>query len=110
MADLCASVRHAIVGVLLRKTEHAVEAAAVTRVALSGGVAANSALREGMTRLCHSKGWVLHLPAPELATDNAAMMAFAAVHHLAAGETSSISREISPQWQVGKKQEGEKVG
>lgn len=101
MADLCASVRHAIVGVLLRKTEHAVGAAGVSRVALSGGVAANSALRRGMTDLCRAKGWELHLPAPELATDNAAMMAFAAAHHLAAGETTPVSREISPQWQVG---------
>jgi N6-L-threonylcarbamoyladenine synthase len=99
-------VRHAIVGVLLRKTEHAVEAAGVKCVALSGGVAANRALREGMTRLCQTRGWALHLPAPELATDNAAMMAFAAVHHLAAGERSPIAREISPQWQVGNGKEG----
>jgi len=101
MADLCASVRQAIVGVLLRKTEHAVEASGLKRVALSGGVAANRALRKGMTDLCGSKGWELHLPAPELATDNAAMMAFAAMQHLAAGESSAVSHEISPQWQVG---------
>ena len=103
MADLCASVRHAIVGVLLRKTEHAVEKAGVSRVALSGGVAANRALREGITNLCTAKGWEIHLPAPELATDNAAMMAFAAMHHLRAGASSQISQEITPQWQVGKK-------
>lgn len=101
MADICSSVRQAIVGVLLRKTEHAVEASGLQRVALSGGVAANQALRNGMTDLCRSKGWELHLPAPELATDNAAMMAFAAMHHLAAGEASAVSHEISPQWQVG---------
>ena len=103
MADLCASVRHAIVGVLLRKTEHAVEKAGVSRVALSGGVAANRALREGITNLCTAKGWEIHLPSPDLATDNAAMMAFAAMHHLRAGASSQISQEITPQWQVGKK-------
>ena len=103
MADLCASVRHAIVGVLLRKTEHAVEKAGLSRVALSGGVAANRALRQGITDLCQAKGWELHLPAPELATDNAAMMAFAAMHHLRAGASSPIGHEITPQWQVGKK-------
>lgn len=101
MADLCASVRHAIVGVLLRKTELAMEKTGVSCVALSGGVAANRALREGITDLCRAKGWELHLPAPELATDNAAMMAFAAMHHLKAGETSPVSHEITPQWQVG---------
>jgi N6-L-threonylcarbamoyladenine synthase len=103
MADLCASIRAAIVGVLLLKTERAVEDSGLKRVSLSGGVAANRALREGMTALCAAKGWKLHLPAPGLATDNAAMMAFAAMHHLAAGEASSVSCEISPQWQVGKR-------
>jgi N6-L-threonylcarbamoyladenine synthase len=100
MADLCASVRHAIVGVLLEKTERAVESKGVDQVAVSGGVAANSALRRGLQDLCLARGWALHLPAPELATDNAAMMAFAALHHLSAGESSTVSREISPQWQL----------
>ena len=102
MADLCASVRHAIVGVLLKKTARAVEISELDRVAVSGGVAANSALREGLQKLCASKGWELHLPSPELATDNAAMMAFAAMHHLRTGKHSSVGLEISPQWQVGK--------
>jgi len=101
MADLCASVRHAIVGVLLEKTERAVESKGLTQVAVSGGVAANTALRQGLHHLCSAKGWTLHLPSPELATDNAAMMAFAALHHLSAGESSLISHEITPQWQVG---------
>jgi N6-L-threonylcarbamoyladenine synthase len=101
MADLCASIRAAIVGVLLLKTERAVDDSGLKRVALSGGVAANRALREGMTALCTAKGWELHLPAPGLATDNAAMMAFAAMHHLRSGARSTIAHEITPQWQVG---------
>ena len=100
MADLCASVRHAIVGVLLEKTTRAVESKGLTEVAVSGGVAANTALRQGLLDLCSAKGWKLHLPSSELATDNAAMMAFAALHHLSAGESSSVSQEITPQWQV----------
>lgn len=102
MADLCASIRAAIVGVLLLKTERAVQASGLKHVALSGGVAANRALRQGMECLCTAKGWELHLPAPALATDNAAMMAYAAMHHLGAGERSPVDREITPQWQVGK--------
>ena len=105
MSDLCASVRHAIVGVLLEKTSRAVEALGLSRVAVSGGVAANNALREGLGELCRTKGWELYLPAPELSTDNAAMMAFAAVHHLIAGEQSPIWTEISPQWHVGEVRE-----
>jgi len=71
-------------------------------VAVSGGVSANKALRTGLQELCRTKGWTLHLPAPELSTDNAAMIAFAAIHHLKVGESSPIGLEISPQWGVGK--------
>jgi len=102
MADLCASIRAAIVGVLLLKTERAIEESRLRRVALSGGVAANSALREGVTALCTAKGWELHLPSPGLATDNASMMAFVAMHHLRTGASSPIAHEITPQWQVDK--------
>jgi N6-L-threonylcarbamoyladenine synthase len=101
MADLCASVRHAIVEVLIQKTCRAVEASGLTEVAISGGVSANKALRSGLQQLCRSKGWKLHLPAPELSTDNAAMMAFAAIHHLKSGESSPLSLEIEPQWGMG---------
>ena len=102
MADLCASIRHAIVDVLIQKTARAVERSGLDEVAISGGVSANRALRSGLQELCQSKGWRLHLPAPELSTDNAAMMAFAAIHHLKAGESSPVGKEIEPQWSVGK--------
>lgn len=107
MADLCASVRKAIVGVLLRKTERAVEESGLSRIAVSGGVAANSALRKGLAYLCQARGWDLHLPAGELTTDNAAMIAFAAFHRFARNERSGLDREISPQWQVGVPVKGE---
>lgn len=100
IADLCASVRQAIVGVLLRKTERAVVESGMERIAVSGGVAANSALRKGLSELCRARGWELHLPPRELTADNAAMIAFAAFHRLAGNEQSALDREISPQWQV----------
>ena len=100
MADLCASVRHAIVDVLIQKTTRAVESSGLNEVAISGGVSANKALRLGLHALCQTKGWKFHLPASELSTDNAAMMAFAAIHHLKVGESSSIGLEITPQWRV----------
>lgn len=100
LADLCASIRKAIVGVLLEKTGRAVELSGVQHLAVSGGVAANRALRHGLQSLCSKRGWVLHLPSPQLATDNAVMIAFAALHHLRSGEQSTVITEISPQWQV----------
>ena len=101
LADLCASVRKAITGVLIEKAARAMRLTGVSALAISGGVAANSALRSGLQALCARNGWTLHLPAPDLATDNAAMIAFAAFHRLSRNESSGIDREISPQWQVG---------
>lgn len=102
LADLCASIRKAIVGVLLLKAERAVEESGLNRLAVSGGVSANLALRRGLEELCARRGWELRLPARDLSTDNAAMMAFAAVHHLAVGECSGVEQEIAPQWEVGR--------
>ena len=101
LADLCASIRGAIVGVLILKAGRAVEESGLRRLAVSGGVSANRALRRGLEDLCALRGWDLHLPSPELSTDNAAMMAFAALHHLAAGEQSSLGLEVLPRWDVG---------
>jgi N6-L-threonylcarbamoyladenine synthase len=100
LADLSASIRHAIITVLIQKTTRALERSGLQHVAISGGVSANRALREGLEQLCQRRGWHLHLPTPELSTDNAAMMAFAAIHHLKAGESSPIGCEIAPQWRV----------
>ncbi len=74
-ADLAASFQHAIVEQLARRTERAVRASGLTRLAVGGGVAANGPLRERLARL---SGVELHVPPRELCTDNAAMIASAA--------------------------------
>jgi len=73
-ADLAASYQAAIVDSLLARAEQALERTGLDRLAVGGGVAANSELRRGLGRL----GVELHLPAPVLCTDNAAMIASAA--------------------------------
>jgi N6-L-threonylcarbamoyladenine synthase len=73
-ADLAASYQAAIVEHLALRAERALEQAGVQRLAVGGGVAANQALR---TRL-RDLGVTLHIPARELCTDNAAMIASAA--------------------------------
>ena len=73
-ADLAASYQAAIVDTLLSRTEQALERSAVDRLAVGGGVAANGELRRRLLDL----GATLHVPAPELCTDNAAMIASAA--------------------------------
>ena len=73
-ADLAASYQAAIVDTLVERAERALERTGLDRLAVGGGVAANGALRRDLARL----GATLRLPARELCTDNAAMIASAA--------------------------------
>jgi N6-L-threonylcarbamoyladenine synthase len=73
-ADLAASYEHAIVEALIMRAERALADEAEPRLAIGGGVAANRLLRERALAL----GVPVHVPPPELCTDNAAMIASAA--------------------------------
>ncbi len=73
-ADLAASYQHAIVEALARRSEQALEQTGLDRLAIGGGVAANSALRARLSGL----GAQLKIPPVALCTDNAAMIAGAA--------------------------------
>ncbi|WP_420616069.1 tRNA (adenosine(37)-N6)-threonylcarbamoyltransferase complex transferase subunit TsaD [Candidatus Palauibacter sp.] len=88
--DLAADFQEAVVDVLAEKTRRAVEQTGCRRVVLGGGVARNSRLREGLAERLGSSG-ELYAPSPRLATDNAAMIAAAALFRLARGERSPWS-------------------
>jgi N6-L-threonylcarbamoyladenine synthase len=77
-ADLAASYQRAIVESLLARTRAALEREGVARLAIGGGVAANSELRASVERLCGEMGVDLWVPPVSLCTDNAAMIAAAA--------------------------------
>ncbi len=87
LADLAASYQAAVVDQLVAKLRRAALGGSRRRrdpedawraIALGGGVAANSLLRDRVGELCESEGLKLKLVAPELCTDNAAMIASAA--------------------------------
>jgi tRNA N6-adenosine threonylcarbamoyltransferase len=73
-ADLAAGYEHAIVAALITRIERALDGDPDPRLAIGGGVAANRLLRERAAGL----GVPVHIPPPELCTDNAAMIASAA--------------------------------
>ena len=72
--DLAAAYQHAIVTQLVDRCTRALDATGLDRLAIGGGVAANGPLREAVRGL----GASIHLPAMDLCTDNAAMIASAA--------------------------------
>jgi N6-L-threonylcarbamoyladenine synthase len=79
-ADIAASYQRAIVDVLAARAEQALERERVTRLAIGGGVAANSELRVRVERISAANGARLWAPPLALCTDNAAMIAAAARH------------------------------
>ncbi len=91
LCDIAASFQAAIVDVLVRKTEWAIREEGIKRIALSGGVAANSALRKEFARMAEEKGVEVFFPSIHLCTDNAAMIASAGYHHFIANDIAGMS-------------------
>jgi len=83
--DLCASIQHTIVNILIKKLEAAAKQTGIREIALAGGVSANSALRKAFIALGEKHNWRIHIPAFEYCTDNAAMIAIAAHHKFLMG-------------------------
>ncbi len=94
--DLCASFQQAVVDVLVTKTMRAARACGARSVAVAGGVAANSGLREHMERACREAGLPLRSPSPALCTDNAAMIARAGWELARLGWRSPLSLDARP--------------
>ena len=79
-ADLAASIQDAIVSSLLEKISIAVEQTGIRRVAIAGGVSANSYLREQLHETAKKIRAKVYVPKFKLSTDNAAMIAIAAYY------------------------------
>ncbi|HLP06242.1 MAG TPA: tRNA (adenosine(37)-N6)-threonylcarbamoyltransferase complex transferase subunit TsaD [Paludibacter sp.] len=75
LPDLCASIQHTVVEVLMGKLRKAAKDLGITQVAVSGGVSANSALREAFREHAGKYGWEIFIPDFSFTTDNAAMIA-----------------------------------
>src|SRR4030095_13724442 len=100
LADLCASFQQAIIDVLVTKTIAAAQKYRVDLVTISGGVSCNQELRRQMRDASNRKGIEFKSAEPWLCTDNAAMIAFAALLRLRAGVESRVTEEIDPNLKV----------
>ena len=75
--DLCASIQHSIVIILVDKLEKAIEKTGINQIAIAGGVSVNSYLRKQLEILSAKENFDLYIPKFEYCTDNAAMIAIA---------------------------------
>jgi len=102
-ADIARAFQEAVVDVLVAKCARAIETTGLSRLVIAGGVGANRALRTALDAEGMRRGFDVFYPAPELCTDNGAMIAFAAALRLHHGLAPSASHAFSvrPRWELG---------
>lgn len=95
-ADVAASFQEAVMDVVTEKAIHAVKQSGMKKLALAGGVAANSRLRAKLGELCAKNNIELYRPSPALCTDNGAMIACAAYYKYKSGQSGDYEMDANP--------------
>lgn len=93
--DLCASVQKTIIDILLTKLSQAASQYGINEIAIAGGVAANSGLRNSLKSVSVKKGWKVYIPQFQYCTDNAAMIAVAGYFKYLANDFAKHSEVVS---------------
>lgn len=94
-ADLAASYTEKIVSAVVKKAEAALEKNNSAKLAVAGGVAANSHLRAALEAMCKKRGAEFYVPPLSLCGDNAAMIAAAGYYKFLDGKTANTSLNAS---------------
>jgi N6-L-threonylcarbamoyladenine synthase len=92
--DICASLQHHLVRMLLDRVQEASLKTGIREIAIAGGVSANSGLRNELKKRGQSNNWNVYIPAFEYCTDNAGMIAIAAHYKFQKNEFCSI--DVTP--------------
>jgi N6-L-threonylcarbamoyladenine synthase len=99
-ADIARAFVEAIVDVLVAKCVRALETTGLDRLVVAGGVGANRQLREALDAQAKRRRFVVHYPAPELCTDNGAMIALTAALKMNAASAAGNAFNVRPRWDL----------
>ena len=99
--DLCASFEEAVTDILTQNSLKAMKELGVNKIAIAGGVSANSYLRNRMQELGEKEGFKVYYPELVLCTDNAAMIASAGYYNYMAGKCSPWNLNAVPNLKIG---------
>lgn len=99
--DLVASFQKSVTDIVVEKTMLAAENLGISKIAIAGGVAANSRLREEMAKKCQERGYQFHVPSLVYCTDNAAMIGAAAYHEYKKGNFADWDLNAVPNLKLG---------
>lgn len=97
-ADIAHAFQQAVVDTLAIKCKRALVQTGLNRLVVAGGVSANVSLREQLTQLMNSLNGEAFYPRNEYCTDNGAMIAFAGLQRLKAGDTEPLAVRARPRW------------
>ena len=101
--DIAASFQKAVTDVLIAHAMHAAEEFKIDKLAIAGGVASNSVLREGMRAACEKRGISFYHPSPIFCTENAAMIGAAAYYEYLAGTRHGWDLNAVPNLKLGER-------
>lgn len=99
--DLCASLERTIVEILMKKLKQAVKDTGITRVAVAGGVSANTGLREAFADYARRYRWKVYIPRFSYTTDNAAMIGITGYFKYLDGDFCDIDVPIYSNTRIG---------
>ena len=97
-ADLAYAFQDAVVATLTIKCQRALEQENLKTLVIAGGVSANQALRQSLEAMLAQRQGQVFYARPEFCTDNGAMIAFAGLQRLKAGQHEDLAVKGQPRW------------
>ena len=104
-ADVAASFQYAVIDVLTTHAIHATKESGMNKLAIAGGVASNSSLRESVMEACAKEGITFYHPSPIYCTDNAAMIGVAGYYSFIKGVRHGLDLNAVPNLKIGERLE-----